>query len=114
MTPKEFAKFLARDGHCYHCGISDDTLIIQHRIGRGFGGKNAKADQVANKIVLCSEINGLMESDVDAQQLAYTYGWKLGQWQEPDQERVYDLFSNKWFILDNNFGRELYNLENIA
>lgn len=107
MNKKQFEKFLKRDRHCYHCGITNDTLVIQHRIGRGMGGKNSKANQVSNQIVLCSEFNGLMESDPDAQQLAYLRGYKLSQWQDTLVEPVFDISENVWYRLDNQFNRSV-------
>jgi len=32
VTEKQFRKYLARDSHCLHCGLQDDTLVPQHRV----------------------------------------------------------------------------------
>lgn len=105
MTGKEFAKYVSRDQRCYHCGRLDETLVPQHRIGRGMGSKNAKAEQPSNVIVLCSAANGLIESDADFAERARRAGWKLDSWQDPEVEPVYDVQSGLWFTLDNFFQR---------
>jgi hypothetical protein len=107
MTPKQFAKYLERDRRCYHCGATDETLVPQHRIGRGMGSKNAKAERVSNVIVLCSMLNGLIESDDRWKALALGYGWSLRSWQDPASEGVYDATGDVWWLLDDAFGRRL-------
>ena len=107
MTPKEFKKFLARDLHCLHCGADGDDLVPQHRLGRGMGSKNSKAEQVANVIVLCSFANGLMESNAEFARRCRAYGWKLRSFQDPLETPVYDVISGLWWRLDNKFGRTL-------
>jgi hypothetical protein len=115
MKQQEFNKYLERDNNrCVHCGRQGDDLVPQHRLNRGFGGKNSKANQVANCLVFCSVANGLIESDPDLQQEAYLYGWKLASWQDPLTEPVYYKFSGEWFILDNSYGRSFYKNENSA
>lgn len=104
MTPKEFAKFLARDIYCLHCGRQDDTLIPQHRINRQAGGSKAR-DVPSNIIVLCSEVNGQLESSARLATLGRLYGWKLSTWSNPLFEPVYDAVTGCWWRLDNNFGR---------
>lgn len=103
MTKKEFDKYLARDLHCYHCGLIDDTLVPQHRLGRGMGGKNKQANQVSNIIVFCSEANGLIESSSLLANMARTYGWKLRAGQEPANTPIYDC--GKWYLLTEDFRR---------
>ena len=105
MTHKEFLKFLTRDQHCYHCGSDGDDLVPQHRLNRGAGGKNAKAAQPSNIIVLCALANGLAESDAGFAKVCRDRGWKLQSWQNPSATPVFDTVSGLWFALDNNFGR---------
>ena len=115
MNQREFSKYLERDNwRCVHCGRQGDDLVPQHRLNRGAGGKNAKAEQVANVIVFCSLANGLIESDVDLQQEAYAYNWKLASWQDPLTEPVFYKFSGEWFLLDNFYGRSFYKNVNTA
>lgn len=107
MKPREFAKYLARDLHC-PCGCvgREDTLVPQHRAGRGMGGSKA-LDRPANIIVLCAEWNGLIESDAHFAALARDYGWKLHRWQTPEAEPIYDRATSEWFLLDNEFNRSI-------
>ena len=109
MNGKAFAKFLARDfNRCWHCGIDDLTLVPQHRRGRGFGGsKSATSNGAANIIVFCSEANGRLESDATFAKVARSKGWALNSWQTPDNEPVFDVVTQCWYRLDNDFGRVL-------
>jgi len=104
MTPKEFEKFLARDVRCSHCGRADDTLVIQHRANRGMGGSKRR-NSPANLLVLCSEINGLIESDANWAATAKRFGWKLEQWEDPEIAPVYDVPIGVWSVLDNEMNR---------
>jgi hypothetical protein len=107
MTPKEFAKYLTRDVGCYHCGITDDTLIPQHRANRGAGGSKLR-DKPANIIVFCSAANGLLESDAALATQGRAYNWKLYSWQNPELEPVYETHTDSWWLIDNNYKRKLY------
>lgn len=103
MTKKEFAKLLARDNHqCIHCGLDDDTLVVQHRSNRGHGGYKAGNDP-ANYLLLCSRFNGLIESDAKAAGMAKRYGWKISRYQNPAEQPVYDMVSGVWFILNSDW-----------
>lgn len=104
MTPKEFAKFLARDGHCWHCGATGDTLIPQHRINRGMGGSKRR-NQPSNIIVLCSAFNLAIESLESSQKLAKYWGIKLNSWDSTTETAVYDASLQKWFVLDDSYGK---------
>lgn len=104
MKPNEFAKYLARDVRCPHCGREDDTLVIQHRANRGMGGSKRR-NSPANLLVMCSEINGLIESDATWAATAKRFGWKLEQWEDPEVAPVYDVTFGLWSLLDNAMGR---------
>lgn len=106
MTPKEFAKYLVRDGACYHCGSTGDSLIPQHRANRGAGGSKLR-DKPANIIVFCSEANGLLESDAAFATRGRLYNWKLYSWQDPEIEPVYEAHTDTWFVLSNNGARTI-------
>ncbi len=95
MTPKQFRKFLDRDGGCWHCGDAE-TAVPHHRVNRGMGGSKAR-DEASNVIVMCSRVNGLMESDPIVAEMAREFGWKLESWQIPANVPVYNAVSNKWF-----------------
>lgn len=104
MKRKEFQRYLDRDQSC-PCGCnSTDTLVPQHRVNRGMGGSRL-LDRPANIIVLCSLMNGLIESDARAAQLARQYGWKLDRTQKPEEHPVLHRATNEWFFLDNDFQR---------
>lgn len=107
MTPKQFAKFLTRDAHCLHCGADGDELIPQHRLNRGHGGKNAKADRPSNIIVFCSFANGLAESNAQFARVCRDNGWKLHSWEDPADRPVFDLVAGVWYRLDDKFGRTI-------
>jgi len=104
VNKKEFDKFLKRDGHCLHCGATDDTLIPQHRRNRGMGGSKSRS-KPSNVIVLCSYFNGLIESHSEASVTAQRYGWKLRPGQKPETTPVYDSWSGEWYLLDDNYTR---------
>jgi hypothetical protein len=107
MNGRQFARYLARDLHCV-CGCVgfEDTFVPQHRINRGMGGSRV-LDRPANVLVMCSRMNGLIESDPKLAEVARLYGWKLSRWQEPENEPFYDLATGAWYRLDNIFGREI-------
>lgn len=105
MTPKEFRRYLDRDfGRCWHCGLADDTLIPQHRINRGMGSVKSR-NKPANIIVLCSAFNQLIEANPNAAAQARKYGWKLNNYQKPEFEPVWDINTQSWWMLDNDYGR---------
>lgn len=109
MTPKQFARFIARDSYCLHCGETE-ALAPNHRINRGMGGSKTR-DNPSNIVVLCSWLNTAIESDSAIRLSAMRYGWKLSSWQQPQQQPVYDMPAGKWYLLDDNFERKLVQLE---
>ena len=104
MNKKQFQRYLDRDQYCQHCGLDDETLVPNHRASRGAGGSKS-LDRPSNVVVLCSLFNGLIESDSRAAELARRYGWKLERWQKPDQEPIYDVMQQTWFILGDDYTR---------
>lgn len=103
MTPKEFARFVARDEACLHCGETE-AISPNHRINRGAGGSKRR-NHPANIVVLCSELNGLIEWDAGWRQQALVYGWKLNSWDDPLFVPVFDVQRGVWWRLDDSFGR---------
>lgn len=106
VTKKEFAKFLARDKHCFHCGIDDDTLVPQHRRNRGIGGSRMRSN-ASNIVVVCSHSNGMFEASEGASKAAQRYGWKLRAGQDPLTTPVFDAFDGVWYYLDDDFGKRI-------
>lgn len=105
MRPREFARYLERDGHkCLHCATTEG-LVPQHRKNRGMGGSKLR-DVPSNIIVLCSAYNGQIEADAQAASQAVAYGWKVVGMDAPELVPVYDRGAQGWFLLDNNYGRE--------
>jgi len=108
VTEKEFRKYLARDSHCLHCGLQDETLVPQHRVNRGAGGSKAKRlSNASNIITLCAYFNYLIEASSEAAVTAQAYGWKLKTWQNPLEVTVYDYVSGNWYLLLNDFTRTI-------
>lgn len=107
MNGRQFALYLARDLHCC-CGCvgREDTLVPQHRINRGMGGSRV-LDRPANIIVMCSDMNGRIESDPTAAAAAREYGWKLSRWESPEDTPFYDLATGTWNLLDNLYHRTI-------
>lgn len=103
MTPKNFARLVARDHYCLHCGETE-ALAPNHRINRGMGGSKLR-DQPSNFVLLCSLFNGLIESDAHWAQVAKRRGWKLESWQDTLKEPVFDAMSGTWFMFDDDYGR---------
>jgi hypothetical protein len=111
MKRKEFELILRRDlWSCYHCGISDDTLVPQHRLGRGMGGsKNPKVHAASNIITFCSDHNGKVESNSIALLRAKRLGWKLESWEDPLKTPAFHMVTGEWYVLHDNYTREVYN-----
>ena len=102
MNKKTFDKFLQRDKSCCHCGTTDNTLIPQHRANRGMGGSRS-LDRPSNIIVMCSEANGLLESNARFAEIGRELGWKLTRDQVPEFTPV--LLADGYWLLDNDFNK---------
>jgi hypothetical protein len=105
VNSKQFAQYLERDGGCIHCG-DVVTAVPNHRANRGIGGSK-KRDNPANIVVLCSELNGLIESDSVWRRRAIEYGWKLRPWDDPTFVPVFEPMWGVWWRLDDEGGREM-------
>ena len=103
MNAKQFAKYVARDRYCLHCGETE-AIAPNHRANRGMGGSKHR-NHAANIVVLCSYINGAIESDARAAQVARENGWKLSAWDDPFWVPVFDAMTGRWWLLDDEFGR---------
>lgn len=103
MNAKQFARLVDRDIACLHCGETE-RISPNHRANRGMGGSKL-LDRPSNLMVLCSEMNNLIESNWFYRDLAMMYGWKLERWQKPEDTPIFDSRLWKWFLLDNDFNR---------
>jgi 5-methylcytosine-specific restriction endonuclease McrA len=105
MKYKHFIQLLGRDSYCLHCGLDDDTLIIQHRSNKGFGGSK-RLDNTANLMILCSSFNNLIESDAKAAGLAKRFGYKISRYDNPLEMPIYDVVTGIWYLLKDDWTRE--------
>lgn len=103
MTPKQFQKYLDRDGGCIHCGIAD-AVSPHHRANRGMGGSK-KRDVPSNIVVLCSWMNNAVESNAVAAQKAHLLGWKLWNGEHPAETPLWDSVRREWVLLGDDFSR---------
>ena len=97
MKQSDVNKLRARDSWCWHCG-TEQTLVPHHRANRGMGSSKV-LDTLQNVILVCSEYNGLMESDADVANDARDKGHKLSKYISPSTP-VFDNYLKKWFALD--------------
>lgn len=104
MRPKEFRKYLDRDDGCVHCG-EQEAVAPHHRMNRGMGGRKS-LDRPANIIVLCSQMNGLVESDARYAALARANGWKLSHGSVPEETPAFYPLLGEWYTLDEVFGKK--------
>lgn len=103
MNQKQFQKLLDRDQACLHCGETE-RVSPNHRANRGMGGSKL-LDRPSNLMILCSEMNSLIESNHFMADLAKHYGWKLERWQVPEETPIFDTRLWEWFLLDNDYNR---------
>lgn len=109
MNEKQFRRYLDRDAGCVHCGSDGPDVVPHHRLNRGMG--SAKSRHVPSNIVaMCSLVNGWMEdSKGDGRAMIEAYGWKLRDGQDPRLTPVWNAHLNKWFLLDDDYGKEEVN-----
>ena len=84
-------KLVARDdGMCawHGRGCDPDTHVPHHRANRGMGGYEA-GDELSNLVMLCSEINGLIESDREYAEAARRRGLKISKFADPEKVPVW-------------------------
>ena len=105
LTRKEFQRLLDRDGSCYHCGRIDDTLIPQHRKGRGMGGSKER-NRASNVVVFCSWANGELEGNATFAARARELGWALRSGQDSATTPIRDA-TGTWWLLDDGFQRKI-------
>lgn len=101
MNIKSFRKFLDRDNGCVHCGETE-AVAPHHRVNRGMGGSK-QLDRASNIIVMCSQMNMLMEASEKHAVMARLYGWKLRPWEDPEEVAIFNQARNAWFYLNDEF-----------
>jgi hypothetical protein len=101
LTPKQFAKHLALQPYCPHCGDTD-TLVPNHRANRGAGSPKSLGN-ASNVMVLCSRMNFLIESDAESAATARRYGWKISKYDNALEKPYYDLVAGRWYLLGDDF-----------
>ena len=69
------------------------------------GGSKARHTP-SNIIVLCAIYNGLIESDARYADDARRYGYKLLSHESSTYQPIYDACVDRWFRIDDEFGRE--------
>jgi hypothetical protein len=104
MSQRDFAKLQERDGYrCIHCGTTEG-LVPHHRKNRKMGGSK-RLEVASNVVLVCSLLNGLMESDPETQRWARERGWKLREHQDPKQVPVQDNTTNSMWLLHDDYTR---------
>ena len=92
-------KIYERDGGiCWHCG-SAENLTIHHRINRGMGGSKL-LDRPSNLVLMCTEHNGLMESEFMVAREARDKGWKVSRHSSPLHAPIVDSIGQWWYLGD--------------
>ena len=64
-------------------------------------GGSKLLDHYSNLLMVCSEWNGLMESDSKSAQSARAWGHKLQSWQD-FVEPVFDCMNHNWYRLEQD------------
>lgn len=101
---------------------TNDVILMLAQLGRQLDAKQeeiARLDEEAvrakarfevahakaNILVMCSLVNGLIESDSKWASAAREYGWKLSRWESPEETPFYDLATGTWNLIDNTYHR---------
>lgn len=75
------------------------------------GGSKLR-DVPSNIVSMCALMNGLMESDGFAAEIARTYGWKVSTSDNSQLVPIWYPTKGAWYFLDDDFG--LYQLGEAA
>jgi hypothetical protein len=71
-------------------------------------GGSREREAPSNVVVLCSALNGLIESSSEWAEIARTNGWKLSASDNPEQSPYYDLQRGRWYLADNLYSRIVF------
>jgi hypothetical protein len=66
------------------------------------GGSKIR-DTAANIVVMCSEFNGLMESDEAYANIGRLYGWKLRPWETASETPLWHRPTGTWRTIADDF-----------
>jgi len=95
-----------------HCGETE-AISPNHRANRGMGGSKER-DVPSNIVLLCSILNGQIETDSRWAQLATKYGWKVSKFANWREEPVFDMLTGQWFLLRDDWSREEVKGKNVS
>lgn len=96
-------KLVARDdGLCawHGRGCDPETHVPHHRANRGAGGWKA-GDELSNLVLLCSEINGLIESDPEYAEAARLRKLKISKFADPEKVPIWLPLAG-WVLLGDD------------
>ena len=68
------------------------------------GGSKLR-DTPSNIVLMCSLMNGLMESNPHSADRAREMGWKLSGYAQPAQVPLWDANLGEWVLLDDEYGK---------
>lgn len=109
MNQKDFKRLQERDQYCLHCG-EGEAVAPNHRANRGMGGSKL-SDVPSNIVLLCSRLNGLIESDAYYQKMAFDNGWKVSKWADWREIPVRDVMSGAVYLLNDDWSRNVIDLK---
>ena len=99
ISPRVRRLVMDRDEEqCAHCG-TNVGLTLQHRINRQAGGSKLR-DTASNLLTLCWESNTRLEADSAFADLGRLMGWKLRNWEDPEEVPVRYADGNKYTLTD--------------
>ena len=72
----------------------------------GGASKNSYLNLPSNLVVLCSKMNNAIEASADQAEKALENGWKVSRYIDPKTVPVFDAKLGRWYMLDDNYGRQ--------
>mgnify|MGYP003625481844 FL=1 len=71
-------------------GVCDDSVTIQHRVGRGMGGSAKYDTQPGFLLTMCGRHNMLETANADYHKVCQELGWSVPRW-VPDQWSISEV-----------------------